>query len=148
LKLKLAQFRIKVQLCTTILKLISNFFHIILAFFITLQPLLSGLSINTFCNSSASFQEDFTLIELNKEHAHSEASGLLLFSELSETETELNEAFAHMLKHIKQHFLIISVIADFILNNQSDEILKSESVTYHPSLLHIPLFLFTADMRI
>jgi len=122
--------------------------HIFLVIFITFQSCFAGLSAKPQHYGNSFFQNDFTLIQLNKEHSHSETSGLLLFSETGETETELNESFSEMLKVIKQHFIILSVITDLILNNESDEILKSESITYHPSLLHIPLFLFTADLRI
>jgi hypothetical protein len=122
--------------------------HIFLVIFITFQSCFAGLSAKPQHDGVSVFQNDFTLIQLNKEHSHSEASGLLLFSELSETETELNEAFAHMLKHIKQHFLVISVLSGCSFNNASDEVVKSECFTFHPSLLHIPLFLFNALLRI
>jgi hypothetical protein len=148
LKLKLAQKRIKVQLCNVNKQLSDNTLHIILAVFITLQSFFSGLAAKTDIRNNSSIQENFTLINLNKEHAHSESSGIILFFLNGESEAEFSEPLTNIFKQIKSFFALLNSFLSVNFDHDSNEIIKCENTTYRPSLLHIPLFLFTADLRI
>lgn len=107
-----------------------------------------GLFIKSDTFLKTSFQEDFTLIKLNKEHAHSEASGIILFNITGETETPLTKTAANCLKQIKIYLSHTAALLSFAFQHNSKEIIKCEHFTYRPSLLHIALFLFNADLRI
>lgn len=113
-----------------------------------LQSLFLGLSVSAENSSKPTLQEDFTLIKLNKEHSHSEASGIVLFSVTGETETELTETADNLLKQFKAYLLHTISLHAAAFEHLSKEIIKCEHFTYHPSLLHIALFLFNADLRI
>lgn len=93
-------------------------------------------------------QEDFTQIKLNKEHAHSEASGIILFNITGESETELTETATNFLKHVKIYFSHTTSLLSVVFEHNSEEILKRGHFTYRPSLLQIAIFLFNADLRI
>jgi hypothetical protein len=110
--------------------------------------LFLGLSISAENGSKPTLQEDFTLINLNKEHAHSEASGIILFSITGETETELTETAVNFLKQIKTYLSHSISLAAYTFELSIKEIIKCGHFTYRPSLLHIALFLFNADLRI
>jgi hypothetical protein len=128
--------------------LLTRTLHIILIFFITAQSVFTGLSAKSVISNNDTFSNDFTQIQLNKEHAHSETSGILLFNETGEAETETEEFLNNGLKQIKLFSFLISSAVTSEYNHDTDEILKSECFTFHPSLLHIPLFLYNADLRI
>jgi hypothetical protein len=93
-------------------------------------------------------QEDYTFIKLNKEHAHSETSGIILFSVTGETDVEFNEAEEHAVKEIKHHLSGFYSLLSFAFQHHCKEVVKCEHFTYRPLLLHIALFLFNADLRI
>ncbi len=126
----------------------SRILHIVICFVIILQSSFLGLLVTSDTYQKTIFQEDYTFIKLNKEHAHSEASGIILFGVTGETETEFNEAEENAVKQIKHSLSGFYSLLSFAFQHHCKEIIKSEHFTYHPSLLHIALFLFNADLRI
>ena len=129
-------------------ELINRLFHIVVSLIIILQSSFLGLSVKSDNSNNQGIQEDFTQIKLNKEHAHSEASGIILFNITGETETEITETAVNFLKQIKLYLSHTNSLLSFAFQHNSEEIIKCEHFTYHPSLLHIALFLFNADLRI
>ncbi len=128
--------------------MINKSFHVLLSLIIVLQSSFLGLPVKSDNNTFRSLQEGFAQIKLKKEHAHSEAGGIILFNITGETETELTETTVNFLKQIKIYFSHTASSLSVAFEHNSEEIIKCEHFTYRPSLLHIALFLFNADLRI
>lgn len=112
------------------------------------------LSVSSFTiNSLVHYLSLFNIVSFdqidNTASQHEDGKSILLFAEVLEAETEINELGADFLK-----FLLINSSL-FITNFQyhhtdatAHQVLKTENIAYTPSLFKIATFLFCADLRI
>lgn len=123
-------------------------FKIWITIYIIAQIAIASFSVNSLAYYLSSF--NFPVSEYLQQHRqNSQDTSILLFNELSESETETDESFTEYFKHLAYAFnsfhQSIFGITDAAL---ATNILRLSQIQYNPSYLHIATFLYVADLRI